>query len=210
MRKVKKNGELLHTVTYKGYSGLVFKGQSNICAGLFDKMEVGHLKTIRRSTYIDVGGCKTAYSGIQDWELALNIATKHGVFHHVNQFLYRYRAHENTVTHSDKASQLRKLNLMRRHYCQLWLSNTIDGIEKPRNIKYFSKASLPIKLDVLKVYCKNGYRCILEIDGSLNIGQIGFIRSFNSYFDQIKWNDPMVPAALIGYLWDPQIITDIM
>ncbi|MNR42734.1 hypothetical protein D3C85_1612760 [compost metagenome] len=47
-----------------------------------------------------------------------------------------------------------------------------------------------------------GEHCVADVSGTVNLGQINFLREYNSYFDQILWSDPKVPAALYGYLWD--------
>lgn len=59
-----------------------------------------------------------------------------------------------------------------------------------------------MSLDVLKTAWKQGEHCVADVSGTVNLAQINFLREYNSYFDQILWSDPKVPASLYGYLWD--------
>lgn len=199
---IDEKGQLIRTACYGGYENLHFSGQENIRKDLLDGMVASHLKVIRRSEYLKANGCNPKFSGVQDWDLALKIAEQ-GKFYYINQVLYRHRVHRNSVTSSDLLAQFRKSNIVRRHHCNRWLTN--ESIDR-ESIRFFSKSNFPVELDVLKTSWKQGYRCIADATGSLNISQINFLREFNSYFDKIDWDDPAVPASLIGYLWDPLII----
>ena len=203
-RDVDENGELVRTAHYGGYENLRFSSQENIRADLLDGMVASHLKVIRRSEYLKVGGCNPEFSGVQDWDLALKIAEQ-GTLHYVDQALYRHRVHPNSVTRSDLVAQFRKTNIVRRHYCDRWLRD-VSGSLGVQVVRRFSKTELPLELAVLKDCWRRGYRCIADATGALNISQINFLREFNSYFDQIEWDDPAVSASLIGYLWDPLVI----
>lgn len=201
---VDENGKLVRTARYGGYENLRFSSQESIRADLLDGMVASHLKVIRRSEYLKVGGCNPEFSGVQDWDLALKIAEQ-GTLHYVDQALYRHRVHRNSVTRSDIVAQFRKSNVVRRHYCDRWLRNTF-GSSRKQMVRRFSIAEFPVELSVLKNCWKQGYRCIADATGALNISQINFLREFNSYFDQIEWDDPAVPASVMGYLWDPLVI----
>ncbi|WP_249212173.1 hypothetical protein [Burkholderia cenocepacia] len=87
----------------------------NIKNDLLDGMVASHLKVIRRSTYLKAGGSDDAFSGIQDWELALKIA-EFGRFHYLHEPLYRHRVHTRSVTSSDSVGQFRKTNIVRRRF----------------------------------------------------------------------------------------------
>lgn len=200
---IDERGELVRTARYGGYESLRFSNQDNIRTDLLDGMVASHLKVIRRSAYLEGGGCNAKFSGVQDWDLALRIAEK-GKLHYVNQPLYRHRVHRASVTRSDVVTQFRKTNLVRRHYSERWLRRLDSSTSQAE--KRFSKDNLPIELAALRESWRTGHRCVADATGTLHVSQINFLREFNSYFDKIEWNDPAVPASLAGYLWNPHIV----
>lgn len=201
---IDERGMLVRTARYGGYEKLSFTSQENIRADLLDGMVASHLKVIRRSTYIESGGCDAKFSGVQDWDLALRIAES-GKLYYVNQTLYRHRVHRESVTRSDSVSQLRKTNIVRRRYSERWLRESANSSMILAN-ENFSKSTFPVELTALKESWRCGHRCVADAKGSFNISQINFLREFNSYFDRIEWDDPAVPASLAGYLWDRRIV----
>ena len=62
----------------------------------------------------------------------------------------------------------------------------------------------PVPTQELKACWRAGVACIADARGAQVA--IGFLREFNSYFEAVIWDDPRVPAALYGYLWDTQIL----
>lgn len=196
--EIEADGKLIRIARYGGYDSLRFYGQENIRTDLLDGMVASHLKVIRRSSYINVGGCNPYLSGVQDWDLALRIAES-GNLHYIAEPLYRHRIHHNSVTSSDRVAQFRKSNIVRRHFCEKWLRNE-SAIKNQE--KRFKKEEFPIDLRVLKEYWTQGYQCVADVVGALTNSQTNFLREFNSYFDRIEWDDPTVPASLVGYLYD--------
>ncbi|VVN35094.1 glycosyltransferase [Pseudomonas fluorescens] len=194
---VDETGKTVRVARYGGYDNLHFTQQDNIAADLIDGMVASHLKVIRRSVYQAVGGCDAIFSGVQDWELALRIAQAHELYY-LSAPLYRHRVHSGSVTRSDNVSQLRKTNQVR----QIYLERSRDLHTNARPARVFQAHDLPVSLDVLKTAWKQGEHCVADVSGTVNLGQINFLREYNSYFDQILWSDPKVPAALYGYLWD--------
>lgn len=191
---------------YGGYDNLKFSSQENIASDLLDGMVASHLKVIRRSVYLEVGGSDAKYSGVQDWDLALKIAEKWQL-HYLALPLYRHRVHGQSVTRSDMVAQFRKSNLVRRHYTERWLRDQGKVCPDRANVRIFSAAAFPAILSTLKGCWKSNIICIADTKGVLNIEQINFLREFNSYFDRIIWNDPSVPSALYGYLWNNAILS---
>ncbi|WP_167361006.1 glycosyltransferase [Pseudomonas citronellolis] len=200
---VDERGKPVRVARYGGYANLHFSTQERIRTDLLDGMVASHLKIIRRSVYQMVNGSNAEFSGVQDWDLALKIAEKHRL-HYLGKPLYRHRVHDGSVTRGDTVAQFRKTNLVRRHYSTRWLRN---GGEKFHweNYKIFTTQDFPLPLDSLKACWENGLFCVVDSRGA-NMQIINFLREFNSYFDGILWNDPCLPVALYGYLWDDSIL----
>ena len=78
---VDEKGETMRLAKYGGYDRLHFKTQDGIGVDLLDGMVASHLKVIRRSVYLKLGGCDDKFSGVQDWELALRIAQNHNLYY---------------------------------------------------------------------------------------------------------------------------------
>lgn len=202
---IDKHGKPVRVARYGGYDGLYFSTQENIRADLLDGMVASHLKVIRRSVYLQTGGSDAKLSGVQDWDLALKIAEEY-CLHYLAAPLYRHRVHDQSVTRSDMVAQLRKSNLVRRRYAKQWLCPIETLHRADRKVQVF--AVLPVALSVLKTCWQEEIDCVADARGVLNIEQLNFLREFNSYFEKIIWDDPSVPAALYGYLWDSTLLLD--
>ena len=195
-------GHPVRVARYGGYDTLRFVGQDQIAGDLLDGMVASHLKVIRRSTYIEVGGSDPHWSGVQDWDLALKIAQRH-LLHYLDQPLYRHRVHGSSVTKGDAVTQFRKTNQVRRHYVVQWLAQgNQPSLESKTRV--FDLRRGPVPTQELKACWRAGVACIADARGAQVA--IGFLREFNSYFEAVIWDDPRVPAALYGYLWDTQIL----
>jgi len=198
------SGKLVRTARYGGYGNLHYEGNEKIQSDLLDGMVASHLKVIRRSTYLAVGGCEEEFSGIQDWALALKIAEIKSM-HYINQPIYRHRVHHLSITRSDSVAQFRKSNVLRRRFATRWLR--ANEFEKGASVvKIWEKKDFPLSLDQLKTAWKQQIKCVAFISGALEISHLNFLREFNSYFDEIRWSDPVIPASLIGYLWSDSIL----
>lgn len=188
-------GEKVRLACYGGYDLLKFKSHNRIAEDLFDGMVASHLKVIRRSVYLELGGCDSQYSGVQDWELALRIAQKHR-FHYVAEPLYRHRVHTRSVTRSDNVAQSRKTNEVLRKYLESW--RILATGEQCFHV--FCTQDFPLSTSRLRSIWKQGGRCIADLREPVSLAHINFLREFNAYFDLIVWGDPQVPSALFGYL----------
>jgi glycosyltransferase involved in cell wall biosynthesis/SAM-dependent methyltransferase len=198
---VDETGKQVRVARYGGYDSLRFSTHEDIRSDLLDGMVASHIKVIRRSVYLEVGGSDATFSGVQDWDLALKIAEKHRL-HYLAAPLYRHRVHSHSVTSSDKVSQFRKTNQVRRRHTERWLRRPVVGGGSRKSHVFLAK-DFPVALPVLKACWQEGEACVADARGTLNIEQLNFLREFNSYFDRILWDDPSIPAALYGYLWDP-------
>ncbi|MBH2009195.1 MAG: glycosyltransferase [Xanthomonadaceae bacterium] len=195
---VDESGSAVRTAVYGGYENITFSSQERIRDDLLDGMVASHLKVIRRSVYEEVGGSDDRYSGVQDWELALKIAERHRL-HYLNEPLYRHRVHRHSVTRSDGMAQMRKTNQVRRHFTKLRYprQQAAQNIGSPI---VFAQTDFPIALDAFKRVWEQGRICCVDMAGPLHLSSVNFLREFNSYVDQIRWEDPAVPIALYGYL----------
>ncbi|WP_194711693.1 glycosyltransferase family 2 protein [Noviherbaspirillum soli] len=208
-------GNVIRLAKYGGYHNISHNAARPVRADLLDGMIASHLKVIRRRIYQEAGGTGAQFTGCQDWELALKIA-EFGNFFYLPEALYRHRIHENSVTSSEHVSQFRKTNELRRIFAKKWLwtsggkswqrpsSNEENGAESTR---WFDSSSVP-SLDDLKESWRQGKRCCFDFMQSHDLPAVNFIREFNSYFDAIRWCDPAVPSALIGYLWSHEILKE--
>lgn len=199
---VDEAGRTVRVARYGGYDNLYFSQQGNIAADLMDGMVASHLKVIRRRVYMALGGCDAAFSGVQDWELALRISLGHR-FYYLAESLYRHRVHGKSVTRSDMVSQFRKTNQVRRLYLERHHRTLVSAC----STRVFLVQDLPLPTHVLKAVWSRGGACVVDARGLVNLGQINFLREFNSYFDRIVWRDPKVPAALYGYLCKETALT---
>lgn len=199
---VDEHGRTVRVARYGGYEALRFSGQDQIADDLLDGMVASHLKVIRRSTYLAVGGSNPQWSGVQDWDLALKIAQKYRL-HYLDEPLYRHRVHGGSVTRGDSVAQFRKTNQVRRHY-------VVQGLAQGRQPSLAGKTRVfdlkggPVSTQELKACWREGVACIADARGARSA--LGFLREFNSYFEAIIWDDPCIPAALYGYLWDVRIL----
>lgn len=192
---IDERGETVRLARYGGYSRLKFTSQDHIAEDLLDGMVASHLKVIRRSVYRALGGCDAQYSGVQDWELALRIAQEHR-FYYFAEPLYHHRIHTRSVTRSDNVAQLRKTNVVLRRYLESWRALATGE----QVCHFFLAQDFPLATAHLREIWKQGGRCVADLRGQANLGQINFLREFNAYFDRIEWSDPQVPSALYGYL----------
>lgn len=207
-------GKEIRKAIYGGYDSI--RPSADIRNDLLDGMVASHLKVIRRSTYVSVGGSNDAFSGVQDWELALKIAET-GTFHYIPEPLYRHRIHATSVTSSDRVSQFRKTNILRRKFAERWLrphydDNSFRSVVK-QNMEQFNKTECSIFLpdskltvDILKQSWKARRFCIIDLRGKYNVTVINFLREYNSYFDLIVYENPEDYGALVGYLWREDIL----
>ncbi|KXK43346.1 MAG: LmbE family protein [Nitrosomonas europaea] len=201
---VNESGQVVRVARYGGYAALTFRDQIHIRDDLLDGMVASHLKVIRRSAYLAVGGCDDAFSGVQDWSLALKIA-ECGKLHYIDQPLYYHRVHSASVTQSESVTQFYKSNVLRRYFIERWLRQS-RFIAAGAPMRMYEQTEFPIELEILKQAWHEGAYCSLRIRGPIKASLCNFLREFNSYFDEIHWNDPTVPAALMGYLWSNSIL----
>lgn len=198
---INEKNEAVRLARYGGYDRIKFKTQEHIADDLLDGMVASHLKVIKRRVYKEVGGCDAHFSGVQDWELALRITQRYR-FYYLGDSLYHHRIHNQSVSSSDKVTQFRKTNIVLRKYLDI-LRGSI--IERQLSHTIFAK-DLPFATAQLRNIWRQGAKCVVDMRGQVNLGQINFLREFNAYFDEILWSDPRLPAALFGYLCEDVIL----
>lgn len=208
----------LRVATYGGYNWLVPSG--DIPRDLLDGMVASHLKVIRRDIYRRAGGSDPAYSGVQDWELALKIADAGGKFVHIPKALYRHRIHANSVTSSESVRQFWLSNIARRRFAAKWLSRRItdhDARQRAEracaelahsrqpdaaDVLVVREFRIPYTLEVLKKAWRAGQVCVYAPKADAIIAEMNTVREYNSYLDGVLAADETVASFLIGYMWD--------
>ncbi|VWD46755.1 glycosyltransferase [Burkholderia lata] len=191
------SGNEIRRADYGGYPAIAFRNDESIKDDLLDGMVASHLKVIRRGAYLRSGGSIDAYSGIQDWELALKIA-EFGRFRYLHEPLYRHRIHTRSVTSSDSVGQFRKTNIVRRQFAARWLCG---GRDRTGPVTRFSgdARSMP-SVAQLKEAWRQGQRCEMFVAADAPPPVLNFLREFNSYFDRIVWTSAETYAGLLGYV----------
>lgn len=218
---VDESNKVLRRAIYGGYPTI--KPGGSIKSDLLDGMVASHLKVIRKSTIEKIGGFDPSLNGVQDWDVALKISEK-GNLHYIREVLYNHRIHTKSVTQSDKVSQFRKTNVVRRRTCDRWFKKQIDADISVADLKeYLTNVSevvenkfqhfgvvlfSPLKqsLQEIKLQTELGKVCVFDARDKFQLSWINFLREFNSYFDLIIIDDPAVAVAIMGYVWNPNIV----
>jgi len=210
--------EVRHAI-YGGYDWL--KPSGNIKSDLLDGMVASHLKLIKKRILLEVGGFDLKVTGVQDWDLALKIADKGGVFVYLPESLYRHRIHENSVTYLDTVGQFRKTNIVRRRYQERWYKHQLGEMhpeklsqvvlagcqdKRVQGIMILKKGNREQNLPSLKQVWLQGDLCVMDARGGIEAPCVYFLREFNSYFDCIIWDSPETYASLVGYCWHDNLM----
>jgi glycosyltransferase involved in cell wall biosynthesis len=217
---IDQNSKVLYDATYKAV-----QSTHGIKNDLLNRMIASHLKVIKKSTYIKVGGSDAKMSGIQDWDLALKIAEV-GELDYIDESLYCHRLHENSVTSSDSVAQYKKTNILRREFSRKWLNreeNTkdiwsllksdncnVDTLNDVDNFMVFSPQNIKLNTwycpDEIQEAFRSGKIIVFDARGMIDNAYIEFLRDFNSYFDLIICDRLSVSSKLIGVTWSENII----
>ena len=197
---ISETDEVLRIARYGGYGDDRFCGEFRV--DLLNGMVASHLKVIRRSAILRAGGFDTRISGVQDWLLALKIA-EFGRFKYLPEPLYGYRVHPNTVTNSDRRRQFMNTNVVRREFAGRYFRGARAAGRPAVEPKVLKPADLAIRrMGALW----RETPLVLDLSVTPASSEIWKIREFNSYFDEIRWADPETHAALLGYVWSPDIL----
>jgi glycosyltransferase involved in cell wall biosynthesis len=175
---------------------------------LFDHMVASHLKVIRKKKILEVGGFDITTSGAQDWDLALKISEV-GLLQYLPEPTYFYRIHPEAKSQQLRF-MLRQRNRVRRAAQVRRFSERIVSSAGSEPIKTFTKMTSPDDL-------KNHWRIsrdpiVYVIAHDASASTIGFIREFNSYFEQIICETEFHQLMVEPYLWDPSrliVVDDI-
>lgn len=196
-KDIDAGGKLLRIARYGGYDHLTFRDQAHIAEDLYDGMVASHLKIIRRTAYLAAGGCDARYDGVQDWDLALEIAAT-GILRYLPEPLYRHRVHGGSVTTTAQTTQLQRTNqVLRAHLARL---------RPPESAPVVVRIALPADFVEVRHLIARGVTCVADARGPATAGLILHLREFNGYFDRIEWDDPVLAAALAGYVWSPDCL----
>ncbi|QRQ88153.1 glycosyltransferase family 2 protein [Cupriavidus oxalaticus] len=203
---IDSNGEILRHALYGGYENIVYSDKNDLRSDLLDGMVASHLKVIRKSVYLKVGGTSDQFSGIQDWELALRIAD-FGRFRYVNKPLYHHRIHAQSVSRADSGRQFEKTNILRRQYQLKWLNS--GGRQGRLNAEdiLFEDGALPTLRELKKLWIE-GRKCRVVLERNCSPSVLNFLREFNSYFESVTYKDISCWVALMGYVWGNILIPE--
>ncbi|UUM21145.1 glycosyltransferase family 2 protein [Mycoavidus sp. SF9855] len=206
---ISESGSLIRRASYGGYEHIV--PSNNIRDDLLDGMIASHLKVIRRISYLQIGVNNLRFDGIQDWEIALKISDRGGVFKHITEALYMHRIHAQSLTHSSIVLQMQKTNNLRRYFLEKRLRiPSRGGVYEPGLEETILYSNLDrVTLPKLKETWRLGKRCVLRLTSKPPISQLNFIREFNSYFDLIEYTESETFASLIGYVWSTSILLHV-
>ncbi len=188
----------LSIVRYGGYDDDRFAGEFR--KDLLNGMVANHLKVIRRSKILEVGGFTGEFTGVQDWDLALRLLADCR-FAYLAEPLYIYRVHQETVTRSDRRAQFLKTNLVRRRHADAILGRTRAASALP--LKTIDPETFRLR-DLPDLYARN--RLVFDAASGIEPKHLWHLREFNSYFDQIVVYSADAYAALLGYVWNVDIL----
>ncbi|MDO1559018.1 glycosyltransferase family 2 protein [Brevundimonas sp. 2R-24] len=189
-------GSEVRVARYGGYPWLAPSG--SIERDLYLGMVASHWKVIRRSTYLEAGGCDPAFSGVQDWELALRLIGR-ARFTHLSEPLYRHRVHAGSVTSGQQTAQMWLTNLARRRHVEAIAPKAGARSVVHRLDDHAAARRLLDRRLAGETLAFDGGRDPLAAD------QIHLLREFNSLFDEMRLEETS-QAALMGYLWSHRII----
>jgi glycosyltransferase involved in cell wall biosynthesis len=218
---VDEEDHFIRRAIYGGYKDILPSG--DIRSDLLDGMVASHLKVIRKSIFVEVGGCDLSLSGVQDWDLALKIA-ENGNFMYVPEALYNHRIHKNSITISANVNQFRKANIVRRRYFQRRyerpevdqdISSIIQSyIEQNKYVfsevmeknSFIIYPGVVVPWKTLRHNWQSGKQMIYDARNISDYKIIDFIKEFNSFFEVIICNRPDTMTSVLSYLWDHEIL----
>lgn len=231
--EVDAGGRLLRRAAYGGYPNRPDLDRVSHRDNLLDAMIASHLKVIRRSKILEVGGFDGATSGVQDWDLALKIS-ECGELHYVPEALYVHRVHGASVTLGQQARMYRLTNQVRRRHQAIRTRRDVapgsrDPLEDVHLLAEADAASGELGrwrrsprdgawqhevLGTTVVRRAGSPRAAFLrwaasratcflLDRRASRRTLGFLREFNSYFDAIVCADEAQWTALHGCVWSP-------
>lgn len=203
---VNSAGDVVRTAIYGGYESI---GPSGIVEDdLLDGMVASHLKVVRRDLYLEVGGSDSSVDGVQDWDLALKLVNK-AKFKYLALPLYLHRIHSRSVTTSARVAQFRKTNVVRRRFLERHFGSRAPVESCEKTLPGEVAGDLRKLTHQLQRHWRDQKRCIAHLSGPIPIYVLNFFREFNSYFDEIYFDEPATFFSLIGYCWSEKMLRPI-
>lgn len=172
---------------------------------LMDGMVASHLKVIRRQAVLDHVDPESVFSGIQDWELALDLAHTGAVFKYAPEPLYHHRIHADSVTASSRQKQFQISSVLRRRALRQRYRRALLELKETH---WLTETFRPNDLQSLKSLWDQGLKIGFRSDVLLDWDSLHFLMIYNAYFDRIDLADLRDELRLMGYLWNPSILTD--
>lgn len=231
------NNKIVRRANYGGYDNIHINKKQHK-KNLINYMVASHLKVIKKKSIIDVGGFSSFINGVQDWDMALKIA-EHGKLYYLNEVLYYYRVHKNSISQSNKCMMFKQTNQVRRnHQKREWGNNLpeplfikiigenlakfgetgkdIDEFKWNKTLKLWEDKKLKTAILNRKISPERAYEiwnklnCLVFIINSDASGELlAFLREFNSYFDLIVCLTSFHWNSLNGYMWNKKALVMI-
>jgi len=195
---IDEHGRVLRRAEYGGYPSHFEFDRVTHHENLLHGMVASHLKVVRRASVLDSGGFDPALSGVQDWDLALKVATPTNL-RYLPSPLYYHRIHVGSVTLGQRARMFRLTNEVRRRH---------QGIRERRDA-----ARVPEARQLLGVFdlvagepvegqARGGFRWCPELQAWRNERSGTLVvrrrRAFRTAFEQWRHSDSVVFALAPG------------
>lgn len=193
---VDEGGQPIRVARYGGYDWI--RPSGDIARDLVFGMIASHLKVIRRSRYLEAGGCDPLLSGIQDWDLALRLARK-ASFAYVPETVYNHRIHSESVTRSARLAQFSQSNILRRSFIDEKFPRTSNA--KEVFVSWFDGHKM--LFDIVDVIADD-HCAVFRQQCKLPLTQLQMLREFNGFFDRLEV-EADVAAQLMGFLGDQEV-----
>jgi glycosyltransferase involved in cell wall biosynthesis len=138
---IDESDRVLRQAEYGGYSDPDAVDRTCHRENLLDRMIASHLKVLRRTKILEMGGFDAQTSGVQDWDLALRIAAD-GALHYVPKAVYYHRVHARSVTMGERALMFRLTNEVRRRHQTLRAGQTPRPPLDPTRLRRLASVAL--------------------------------------------------------------------
>lgn len=195
---VDEDGQTIRVARYGGYDWI--RPSGNIARDLVFGMIASHLKVIRRSSYLEAGGCNPLFSGVQDWDLALRLARKAN-FAYIPEAVYHHRIHRESVTRSARLAQFSQSNILRRGLIE-------EKFPRSSNAKEVFVSWIDghkMLFDIVDVIADD-HCLVFRQRCKLPLAQLQMLREFNGFFDRLEVESD-VAAQLMGFVGGQEVRT---
>lgn len=125
---VTETGQPLRVISY-GNDYPKFSPTFNLRVDLREAMVCSHLKCIKRSSIISIGGFSSLHEGVQDFHLAARFIAADFKFEYIKKPIYYHRKHSDSVTSSRASMMLRNSNLVCKEMLEMERSRSEFAVD---------------------------------------------------------------------------------